>query len=43
MPVEPAKERVLPRSPDELDVGWGGPAEPDDDDRITREVPPHWQ
>lgn len=32
---------VLPRSPDESDVGWGGRAE-DDDERFRREVPPHW-
>ncbi len=38
-----AGEKVLPRSPGDLDVGWGGPAEPDDDERILREVPPHWQ
>ena len=34
-------DRVLPRSPDESDVGWGGRAE-DDDERFRREVPPHW-
>ena len=33
---------VLPRSPDESDVGWGGRAEDDDDERFRREVPPHW-
>ena len=34
-------DRVLPRSPDESDVGWGGRPE-DDDERFRREVPPHW-
>ena len=32
---------VLPRSPDESDVGWGEPV-PDDEERLRREVPPHW-
>ena len=35
-------DRVLPRSPDESDVGWGGRPEDDDDERFRREVPPHW-
>lgn len=32
---------VLPRSPDESDVGWGE-QDGDDDERLRREVPPHW-
>lgn len=41
----PAAEPVLPRSKDDLDVGWGGADANDanDDDRLLREVPPHWQ
>jgi len=31
---------VATRSRDDSDVGWGD--RPDDDDRITRERPPHW-
>ena len=34
-------EPVLPRSPDESDSGWGEP-DSDDDERLRREVPPHW-
>lgn len=26
---------------DEQDVGWGDRPEPDDDERLLREVPPH--
>ena len=33
---------VLPAvTDDERDVGWSEPPEPDDDDRLRREVPPH--
>jgi len=33
---------VLPdTTSDERDVGWGDPPEPDDDERLLREVPPH--
>lgn len=37
---------VLPRSKDDVDVGWGGASvdgDPADDERFLREVPPHWQ
>ena len=35
-------EPVLPDTTrDERDVGWGDAPEPDDDDRLLREVPPH--
>jgi len=30
------------RSPDDLDVGWGEQAPGSDDERLLREVPPHW-
>jgi hypothetical protein len=36
-----ADEPVLPRSSDESDRGWGDP-DTDDDERLRREVPPHW-
>jgi hypothetical protein len=42
-PDQVAAEPVLPRSPDDSDVGWGGRADGDDDERLLREVPPHWQ
>jgi hypothetical protein len=33
---------VLPTvTDDERDVGWGESPEPDDDDRLRHEVPPH--
>jgi hypothetical protein len=37
-------EPVLPdRGADDTDHGWGEPPEDDDpDDRLRREVPPHW-
>jgi hypothetical protein len=40
----PADEPALPvRSRDDSDVGWGERPEPDDDDeRLYRERPPHW-
>jgi len=37
-----ADDPVLPRSPDDSDVGWGERPDPDDDERWRREVPPHW-
>ena len=30
------------RSRDDTDEGWGDRPAPDDDERILREVPPHW-
>jgi hypothetical protein len=34
---------VLPeRSSDECDLGWGERPEPDDDERLRRDRPPHW-
>lgn len=36
-------DTVLPeRAADDSDLGWGEPAQPDDDDRLTREKPPHY-
>ncbi len=42
-PVEADDEPVLPeRSPGDSDAAWGEPAEPDDDERLYRDRPPHW-
>ncbi len=30
------------RAPDDEDVGWGAPASDSNDDRLTRDRPPHW-
>jgi hypothetical protein len=40
----PAETPAVPvRSQDDSDVGWGERPEPDDDDeRLNRERPPHW-
>jgi hypothetical protein len=39
----PADKPALPvRSRDDSDVGWGERPEPDDDERLYRERPPHW-
>ncbi|HEY2127507.1 MAG TPA: hypothetical protein VGH77_10000 [Streptosporangiaceae bacterium] len=27
---------------DETDLGWGDHPDPDDDDRLTSDRPPHW-
>jgi hypothetical protein len=38
----PSGEPILPDvTDDERDVGWGDAPEPDDDERLLREVPPH--
>ncbi len=38
----PSTGPVLPTvTEDERDVGWGETPEPDDDERLLREVPPH--
>jgi hypothetical protein len=40
---EPDNTPVLPaKSRDETDIGWGEPPEPDDEERLRRERPPHW-
>jgi hypothetical protein len=36
MPVVPAQ------SQEDTDVGWGEQPEPEDDERLHRERPPHW-
>jgi SAM-dependent methyltransferase len=42
-PLDPDDKPVLPtRSQEDTDVGWGEQAEPDDDERLYRERPPHW-
>jgi hypothetical protein len=34
---------VLPeQSPDDTDAGWGERPEPDDDERLRQDRPPHW-
>jgi hypothetical protein len=34
---------VLPtQSRDDTDAGWGEPPETDDDERLRRDRPPHW-
>jgi hypothetical protein len=39
----PGGRPALPeKSPDETDVGWGERPEPDDDERLNRDRPPHW-
>ena len=39
----PDDRPVLPqRSRDETDAGWGERAEPDDDERLRQERPPHY-
>lgn len=36
-------DEVLPQqSTDDTDRGWGEHPEEDDDERLTREKPPHW-
>ena len=40
--VRPAQGPVVPdTTSDERDIGWGELPEPDDDERLLREVPPH--
>ena len=40
-PVQPAP--ILPaQSSEDTDVGWGDYAERDDNDRLLRDRPPHW-
>jgi hypothetical protein len=43
-PPDPDEQPPTPvRSQDETDVGWSEPPEPDDDERLYRDRPPHWQ
>jgi hypothetical protein len=35
--------RILPvQSREDTDAGWGDYRDPDDDDRLLRDCPPHW-
>jgi hypothetical protein len=38
--MEPGEDPV--QGEDETDLGWGGHPEPDDDDRYSPDLPPHW-
>ena len=43
--AEPEEPALSERSDDDLDRGWGADeetADRDDDERFTRERPPHW-
>jgi len=43
MRPDPGDEAVLPaRTEDETGIGWGEDPEPDDDERLRQERPPHW-
>lgn len=43
MPPEPDDKPVLPaKSADETGIGWGEAPEPDDDEWLSSERPPHW-
>jgi hypothetical protein len=40
---DPDDQPVLPLpSLDDTDIGWGEQPEPDDDERLRRGRPPHW-
>ncbi len=42
-PAVPDDTPVLPaRSPEDTDAGWGERPEPDDNERLYRDRPPHW-
>jgi len=45
-PTTPARTAPTPLPPtqsrEDTDVGWGEYREPDDDDRLLRDRPPHW-
>jgi hypothetical protein len=42
-PPDPDRRPVLPqRGGDEADTGWGERPEPDDDERLRQERPPHY-
>jgi hypothetical protein len=43
MPPDPEDKPVLPaHSDEETGIGWGEDPEPDDDERLRRDRPPHW-
>jgi hypothetical protein len=37
------KPVLPPQSLDDTDIGWGEQPELDDDERLRREHPPHWE
>jgi hypothetical protein len=42
-PAEADDKPVLPvKSVDETSVGWGEAPEPDDEERLRQDRPPHW-
>jgi hypothetical protein len=42
-PPQPDIAPALPaQSREDTDAGWGEPPDPDDDERLYRERPPHW-
>jgi SAM-dependent methyltransferase len=42
-PLDPDDKPVLlSQSREDTDIGWGEQAKPDDDERLYRERPPHW-
>jgi hypothetical protein len=42
LPARADKPTLPDRGRDETDVGWGERPEPDDDERLNRDRPPHW-
>jgi hypothetical protein len=43
-PAPAAPEPVLPtQSSEDTDIGWGDYREPDDDERLRGDRPPHWE
>ena len=43
LPVKADDKPVLPvKSVDETSVGWGEAPEPDDEERLRQDRPPHW-
>jgi hypothetical protein len=41
-PAADDRPAVPLRSADDTDVGWGERPEPDDDERLREDRPPHW-
>ncbi len=41
-PTAPGVPGSARRAPDDEDVGWGARVDDSNDDRLTRERPPHW-
>jgi len=43
MAPDPEDRPVLPaHTEDETSIGWGEDPEPDDDERLRQDRPPHW-